>query len=282
MFTVARKTAYVRRQKPRNKRLLLSTALAATIGLVAFNLDIAGKWLVNAGCPDLAIPCYQVMTTFVRDLHFNDGRNGAALSHLADCYAERGDLEQAMDIQQQAANVYKIAMGPESTEVFVTTAKMAGYLSGKGNYVRAELILHDSVQELERRPVPDTEATAYVYAALADTLMAQNKNEQALVVVEKLLPFDEHYMMTKQLSVNAYDKLGALYAKLGRINLSKQTIEQGIALKERILGANNVQVAQSYEKLSAMQTVLGEAADAHKSLERAQKIYRKTGPRSSS
>ncbi len=282
MFTVARKTAYIQKQKPRDKRLLLSAALAATIGLVAFNLDIAGNWLAQVGRPDLAAPCYQVMTTFVRDLHIDDVRNGAALSHLADCYAVSGDLEQAMSVQQQAAIVYKVALGPESTEMFVSTARMAGYLSSKGNYVKAEMMLNDSVQELQRRPVPDTEATAYVYAALADTLMAQDKNEQALTVIEKLLPFDEHYMMTKQLSVNAYDKLGAVYAKLGRINLSKQTIEQGIALKERILGANNVQVARSYEKLSEMQSVLGEAADAHKSLERAQQIYRKSGSKVSS
>jgi tetratricopeptide (TPR) repeat protein len=260
-----------------NNRFVLAVGVAAAIGLVGSNLDVPGNWLVAVGRTDLATPCYQLMTSFASDLHISNARTADALSNLAACYADSRRWDDAIRVQQEAINIYKNSVGSDSTAVYQGMARIGGYMNEKGNYFRAEMILNDALQGLERNPVRHTEATALAYSNLADNFLARGKQYEAITVLEKLLPVDESLMMLKQRSVDAYDRLGAVYARQGRTNLSKQTIEAGIALKERILGANNVQVASSYEKLSEMQTALGETTDARKSLSRAERIYKKVG-----
>jgi tetratricopeptide (TPR) repeat protein len=238
--------------RTQNAKLGLTLAVAAVLGAIGFNLDVPANWLYTAGRADLAKPCYQLMTAFASDLKMRNERTAEALSRLADCYAASGDLDSAIKVEQQAINTYKESAGQETTPVFLGVAKLGGFLNQQGSYARAEMILNDAVQGLERAQVPDTEAVANVYAALADTYSAQAKNAQAIAVLEKLLPIDERLMMQKQMSVNSYDALAAIYAREGRVNLSRQTIEAGIRLKERILGANSVQVAQSQKKLAEL------------------------------
>jgi tetratricopeptide (TPR) repeat protein len=235
-----------------NKKFLLATVVATAAALVGFNLDVPGKCLLAAGRADIAMPCYQLMTSFANDLHISNERTADALNNLADCYAKNDRMDDAVKVEQQSINMYRTAVGPDSTPVFLALAKLGEYLNARGNYVRAEMILSDAVQGLERAQVPDTAAVAHVYATLGDTLAAQGKNYQAIAVFEKLLPVDERLMMQTQQSVDSYDRLAAVYGRLGRVNLSKQTMEAGIAIKERILGANNVQVATSQRKLAEL------------------------------
>jgi tetratricopeptide (TPR) repeat protein len=240
--------------RTQNKKLLLTTVIATVLGGVGFNLDVPGNALMAAGRSDLAMPCYQTMTSFANDLHISNERTADALAHLAQCYADADKIDEAIKVDQQAINMYKETNGADSTPVFLGMARLGEYMNNKGNYERAEMILTDAVQGLERAQVPDTEALARVYAVLGDTLAAQGKDYQAIAVFEKLLPIDERLMMQKQHSVDSYDRLAAVYARLGKSNLSKQTIEAGIAIKERILGAHNVQVASSYKRLAEVQT----------------------------
>lgn len=258
-----------------NKQLFLALGVAALIAAIGCNLDVPAGWLLQLGRADLAAPCLEVMTTVNHDMHIKDVRTANALTKLAVCYAQDNKMDLAIEIEQQAVNTYKGALGSDASQVLIGTGRIGQYLNQKGNCLRAEMILNDAVQDLERKAAPDTEATALVYSTLAESLLAQKKDTQALAILEKLVPIDERYMMLTQKSVDAYEKLGALYAKMGRTNLSKQTIEAGIAIKERILGANNVQLGSSYEKLSAMQNALGEKVDAQKSLTRAQQIWKR-------
>lgn len=256
MLTAARKTS-IDKHQTHNKRMLMAILFAAGVGSIAFNLDLAGSWLMQLGRPNLATPCYQVMTSMSRNLHIQDARTGDALTQLGICYAKENRTDDAIEMQQRAIAAYKESLGEDSTQVFLGTANIANYLNSKGNYLRAEMILNEAVQGLERKAIGDTEATAVIYASLTDTLIRQDKTYQALAVLEKLLPIDERYMMLKHKSVDSYDKLAHLYAKLGRMNLSKQTMEHGISIKERILGADDVQVATSHQKLLKLEQAKG-------------------------
>lgn len=242
------------RMQNQNRKFLLATVAAVVAGVVGFNLDAPANWLMASGRADMAIPCYQLMTSFANDLHISNERTANALSHLAECYAGDDRIDDAIKVQQQAMNMYKESAGADTTPVFLAAAKLAEYLNVRGNHWRAEMILNDAQQGLERAPVPDVNATAQVYATLGDTLVAQGKQYRAIAVYEKLLPIDERLMMQTQHSVDSYDRLAAVYAQLGRMNLSKQTIEAGIELKARILGAHHVQVASSQKKLAELQT----------------------------
>lgn len=238
--------------RTQNAKLGMTLAVAAALGVIGFNVDLPANWLYAAGRADLAKPCYEVMTSFALDLKMNNERTADALCHLAQCHAASGDVDSAIKVEQRAINMYKQSVGAESTPVFLGMARLGGFLNQEGSYARAEMILGDAVQGLERAQVPDTEAVANVYAELADTYSAQGKHFKAISVLEKLLPIDERLMMQKQTSVDSYEALAAIYARQGRINLSRQTIEAGIKLKERILGANSVQVAQSQKKLAEL------------------------------
>lgn len=224
--------------RTQNAKFGLTLAVAATLGAIGFNLDAPGNWLYAHGRADLAKPCYQLMTSFASDLKLNNERTADALSHLAQCHAASGDLDSAIRVEQQAINIYKESIGAETTPVFLCLARLGGYLNQQGSFTRSEMIMNDAVQGLERATVPDTEAVANVYSALADTYAAQGKESKAIAVLEKLLPIDERLMRQKQKSVDSYEALAAVYARQGRLNLSHQTAEAGAALKERLLGAN--------------------------------------------
>jgi tetratricopeptide (TPR) repeat protein len=190
------------------------------------------------------------MTSFRRDLHIKDERDAQALSLLSACYAEQERLADALKVQQQAVNVYREANGSDSTEALTATAALVKLLNQEGSFVRSELLLGDALQISQRKQVCDVEATALLNDALADTLLAQNKTVAALKVLEELQPIDESYMRLKQRSVDSADKLAALYEQLGRSNLSRQTLEQGLVLKQRILGAKHPQVLATQRRIS--------------------------------
>lgn len=242
------------RMQNQNRKFLLATVAAVVAGLVGFNLDAPANWLMASGRADMATPCYQLMTSFSNDLHISNERTANALSHLAECYAGADRIDDAIKVQQRAMNMYKESVGADTTPVFLAAAKLAECLNVRGNHWRAEMILNDALQGLERAQVPDANAMAQVYATLGDTLVAQGKQYRAIAVYEKLLPIDERLMMQTQHSVDSYDRLASVYAQLGRLNLSEQTIEAGIAIKARILGAHHVQVASSQKKLAELQT----------------------------
>lgn len=273
MLTVARKKNKDVKHT-HNLRFFLASVIGASIALTAFNLDVPGQWLYSVGRTDLAAPCLKVATTFAREVHLTSQRTADALCTLAACEAKSKDYDKAINIEQDALNLYKAYVGEAAPQVFISNAHIASFLIAKGNNQRAEMILNDTAQQLDRMQIPDTEALAVVKATLADALLAQHKLPEAIPLLQELTAIDERYMMLKQKSVDAYDKLGMALRMDGLANAGKQMIEDGIRIKERILGAKNVQVASSYMKLSAVQTELGETAEAQKSLRHAQTIYR--------
>jgi len=238
MVAVIRTTKYVGKAHTHNNKMILSVAVAAMLGIIGFNLDVPANWLFANGRGDVAMPCYQLMSSFSADLHISNERTADALSNLAQCYAKNDRLDDAIKTEQQAINMYKDVLGEESTAVFIGMARQGQYLNEKGNYVRAEMILTDAEQGLERAQVPDTEAMALVYANLADTLVGEGKEYPAINLLQKLQPIDERLMLAKQQTVNSYDRLAAIYEKQGHSNLSRQTAEAGKMLQERLLGAH--------------------------------------------
>lgn len=239
MVAVIRTTNYVGKVHTHNNKMILSVVAAAIFGVIGFNLDVPANWLFANGRGDVATPCYQLMSSFSGDLHISNARTADALSNLAQCYAKDDRLDEAIKTEQQAINMYKESLGADSTQVFIGMARLGQYLNQKGNYVRAEMILTDAEQGLERSQVPDTEAVALVYANLADTLVGEGKEYPAINVLQKLQPIDERLMLAKQYSVNSHERLASIYERQGHANLSRQTAEAGKLLQERLLGARH-------------------------------------------
>lgn len=258
------------------QKTLIGFALVAFLVPVAcFNSDVAADAFRKAGHYDLAVPFYETACKVQQALAGKTVRLADAWAQLASCYAKQQHFADAIRAQQTGLVVRSAASGAEDTEVFIDLSNVANYLVADHRAIEAEMIMHQALQQLRQRNVPDTAASAYVLCALALAQVEQEKWRQAIETYDRAVVMDDALMAQRKLGLNARDHLAALYARLGSVGLAQRIASTCVDKKLQLLGPDNVQLALSYETLGKLSNVIGDHEKATDSFAAAIRIYKK-------
>ncbi len=199
-----------------------------------------------------------------------------SLNNLAQLYADMGQYEKALPLQQQALKVYEKTLGDEHPGVALSLNNLAILYSEMGQHEKA-LSLQEQALSMYKKALGDEHQDiamslnnlAALYSEMGQYEKAIPLQEQALEVYKKTLG-DEHPDVAMSLS-----NLTTLYSKMGQYEKALPLLEQALKVYENTLGDEHPDFAIILNNLSSLYSKMGQYEKAFPLQEQAFSINKK-------
>ena len=199
------------------------------------------------------------------------------LATLGLLQSEVGNFAEAQPLLERSLALRERALGADHPEVGLSLFKLSWLHLERGDFVTAGPLLERSLA-IARRTLPASHLqTAWRVHALSRQRVGMGLTEEALALQREAL---EIALTTggAENPVHAahFSHLGVLLREMGDLEAARESLEHGLALRERLLGPSHRQVADDLHELAVLYAALGESKRAGESFERALQMYRTT------
>ncbi len=223
----------------------------------------------------------QAKEAFERAVNVRESRLGPdalptaeARGAFGEFLAAQGDRPRARAALDQAVAAIEKKLGPQHPKALAARAALAR-VTGEGGDLQTGTRLLEQVIADEVKVLGESDPTlAARYLLLAEWKKRTGKADDALALVRKALAIDRRLEPRGPLTARDLERLGALYAERGQLRDARRELEQALAIKERLYGADHLQTASALATLGRVEAGLGEGDKATDHLLRAQAIER--------
>jgi len=170
-------------------------------------------------------------------------------------------------------NLYGRSVFPDETENYLVSQAKEQARTYRDNWKKLQAepevstALASTEEELKKeaeKRADDGTSTSWDYALLGNEAMDKGAYNQAIEAYEKALELDPE-------NVAVYNNLGVACYHLGNFEMSLQSIEKALAIREKVLPEDHPDLAASYNNIG---TIYGELGDYRKALEYQEKALR--------
>jgi tetratricopeptide (TPR) repeat protein len=198
------------------------------------------------------------------------------LAHVA---SARGDYAQAAELEREALELYRWALGERAPSVVHALATIAGFERADGDLAAAESALRRAVHILDGLPEAPLATRAELDMDLGELLEAQGRYEAAERKIRKGLEIyrrvygDEHHWVAQ-----GHVRLGTVLTRQRRWDEAEEHLRRGVAIVESVLEPDHPDIAISLNNFAFMLAERGDLAPASSTFERVLAMQRRTVP----
>lgn len=252
----------------------------SAVGILPMSYARNAGWVaLRRGHSDKALVLYRQALALARELP-NSGKDVAMLhSDLGSAYLNANKIEEAAEQFGLAFQSMKALLGPLHPDTLSIHNNYATLLKAQGNTDQAIVEFKEALTgfqvSMESSEVYEGQILnnlAVIYADEGDNALAEETYRQALEVMMIAYPKRKHANIARV--INGLATVVQLDKE--RLAEAEQLHDEGLAMKEELLGSSHPSVAISLSGLAELYVVQGRQKDAKPVLVRALKILRST------
>ena len=200
-------------------------------------------------------------------------------AEMAALDTEMGDYAEAERLYQRALEMFEKTSGLENLYVAGWMSRQGELYDKMGNFSKAEPILLRALAIAEKTAGPENVSTGNFVGAIAKIYRQHNEYAKAEKFFTRALAILEKNSGTDRLQAVICDSLMELYLVTGDNLKAVPFAQRALAIRERTLGPEYPDTAQSLKNLAMVYMAVDDSAKADALYERAQRILEKTlGP----
>ena len=217
----------------------------------------------------------QARLYYHRVLTFNERTMGpehpsvaGALTNLGIVMVAQGDYAEAYRTHQRALEIFEKALGPDHPQVGATLSNLGIAADDLGKLDEAHAAFSRALEIFEKALGPEHPYAVKTLANLATTVADRGDQQKALELTQRVVEAYEGSSDELALAASLNNR-GSQQLALGRDDEARESFERALALKERNLGSEHVEVASTLHNLALVIGKGGDDEEARGILERA-------------
>jgi serine/threonine protein kinase len=244
---------------------------------VAYSLWAIGTTLIFQGDYRAARPLLErAQAIFEKKLGPDDIGVAWCLTDIAQGLIWVGDCASARPRFERALKIKEKILEPDSPDVAVGLADVGWVLTLLGDYGTARPYLERSLAICEKVLPSDHGMTAEVLTYLSECLHLMHEDLKAKPLLERASAIQEKEMLSPRDLARTFGRtqncLALVLTDLGEITRAEECFKHALAMREKVLGPNDLDVALSLEGYAVLLRKTGRAAEAASLEARAQAI----------
>jgi tetratricopeptide (TPR) repeat protein len=240
---------------------------------VAAALNNLGVALRLDARPAEAGPVFQQALTIAEEC--GDQRLLATvLGGLGATLVDLGELDRAEPVLRRSLAMFEGAVGSDSVEAAEAGNNLAMLYRRNGHLPRAQEQMEHALPLLELRLGARHPEVAKAYNGMFVILVEQNQWDEAEPFVRRALEIGQQVFPESIQMAEFRENLALVAAHRREFQAAASLLGDAISAKERILGANDPQLAESFETYSGYLKQINQKAEAKRAADRAREIRR--------
>ena len=234
---------------------------------------------LNLGRVDEAVPMLEKAARQTEALFGpNDPRTAWAKARLGMAYRSSRRLPEAERLLLEAVKIY--AAGGEKTArpYAATLGDLSAFYQGVGRLNEAEQYAQQSVTAYLQSFGPQWPFTIVRMRTLAEILIDQRRNQEALKILERALEFAKEHHSGTAVEGTVLSDLARVLQRVGQHDRAQALLQQAAPLLGKKEGEDSIPFANTQHRLGNSLMAQGNLAGARAAFEKAAEVYDRLAP----
>lgn len=174
------------------------------------------------------------------------------LNNLSNLYNHQSRYSEAVTLSKRALKIRKEEFGENHRVTILACSVLAENYIGLGHYSKAEDILMDLLQKIQKHKKETTD-TAVIYFAIGKLYSNKHKNSQALEMFQNSLEINKKYLgLTHPVTLKLMNAVAQTKFDMGQYIEAEKLLKKVLTLCEHKLGKEHHETADALESLASL------------------------------